>query len=63
MNVTWYVIMFELIKKVFIEILASVPNVCNHTKFTSLINQKCITRSALIDFNPDECNQLLSIYG
>ena len=55
--------MFELIKKVFIEILASVPNVCNHTKFISLINQKCITRSALIDFNPDECNQLLSIYG
>ena len=55
--------MFGLIKKVFIAILASITNVCNHTKFISLINQKCITRSALIDFNPDECNQLVSIYG
>ena len=46
---TWYKIIFELIKKMFIGLLTSlVVNASSHTKCVSLSNQKCKTQLLLI---------------
>ena len=41
--------MFGLIKKLFIGLITGIVSVSNHTKCVSLINQKCMTQSALIN--------------
>ena len=46
--------MFELIKKMFIGLLTSVVSVSNHTKYTSLTNQKCMAQPTFINLHPDE---------
>ena len=52
--------MFRLIKQVFAallilsESLASMSNVFNFTTYISSNNQPCMTRTFLIDSNPDE---------
>ena len=43
MKGTQYKIMFEVIKKMFIVLLANIVNVSNHTKRVLLSNQKCMT--------------------
>ena len=58
MNRTWYKIMFELIKKIFVGLLTGLVNWSNHTKFVSLSNQKCITQPTLINLDPNVyCHQ------
>ena len=54
--------MFEIIKEVFIVLLASVVNASNHTKYVSLSNQKFETQQTLINLHPNECNQELHYY-
>ena len=49
--------MFGFIKKMLIELLASIVNASNHTKCTPLNNQPCVARPTLINLNPDECTQ------
>ena len=47
--------MFRIIKQVFIALLSFSGSLA--TKYTSLNNQPCMTRPALIDLNPDKHNQ------
>ena len=60
--------MFGFINKMFIALLsfsgwlASIGNISNWTICISLNNQPCMTRSTLIDLNPDEYNQGLGYY-
>ena len=45
--------MFELIKKIFIRLLAKVAvNASSHTKCASLSNQKCEIQHTLINLHP-----------
>ena len=53
MNRTWYKIMFELIKKIFVGLLTGLVNWSNHAKFVSLGNQKCMTQPTLINLDPN----------
>ena len=54
MKGTWYKIMFQLIKKVFIWFLAGVVSASNHTKRVSLRNHKCMTQAILVNLHPNE---------
>ena len=60
----------------FIMLLNDIVSASNHTKCTSLSNQKCMIEPTLINLHPHECNHyypftvkldrwqsLLSIYG
>ena len=49
--------MFELIKKIFIGLLTGLVNGFNHTKCTSLSNQKCMTQPSIINLHPNEYSQ------
>ena len=63
--------MLEIALKIFITLLsfngssADVVKVPGHTKYISLNNQPCLSRSILVDLNPNEPNDLFSllIYG
>ena len=44
----------ELFKKMFIVLLSNIVNGSNHTKFVSLINQKCMIQPTLINLHPNE---------
>ena len=57
MKRTWYKIMFGLIKKIFIGLLTGLVNGSNHTKCTSLSNQKCMTQPSIINLHPNEYSQ------
>ena len=54
--------MFGIIKKMFIVLLTSIVSACNHTKFVSLSNQKCMTQPILINLHPNEYSQELHYY-
>ena len=54
--------MFELIKKLFMELLISIVNGSNHTKCVSLSNQKYMTQPTLINLHPNENSQEFHYY-
>ena len=54
--------MFGLIKKIFIGLLASVVNTCNHTKCVFLSNQKCKIQPTLINLHSNKYSQELHYY-
>ena len=54
--------MFGFIKKMFVVLLTSLINVCNHTKCVSLSNQKCEIHSSLINLLPNGYSQELHYY-
>ena len=45
--------MFEIIKKLFSVLLSSIVNASNHTKCTSLSNQKCKIQPNFINLHPN----------
>ena len=55
--------MFQLIKKIFLELLTGLNNGSNHTKFVFLINQKCMTELSLINLNLNEHIHELHYYA
>ena len=55
-------IMFGIIKKMFIVLLASIVNASNHTKCMSLNSQKCIIQRTLIHLHPKEYSQDFHYY-
>ena len=59
---TWYKIMVELIKKMFIGLLISLENASNHVKCISLSNQKYIIQPTLINLHPVEYSEELHYY-
>ena len=54
--------MFEIIKKIFIGLLISITNASNHTKCTSLSNQKYMNQPTLINLHPSEYSQEFRYY-
>ena len=62
MKITWYKIMFRLIKKIFIGLLSSIVNASYHTKHVSLSNQKCKIQATLINLHPNEYCQEFHYY-
>ena len=50
--------MFELIRKMFIGLLTSIVNVCNHAKCVSF----CMTQLTFISLDPNECTQEFLYY-
>ena len=55
-------IMFGLIKKVFLGLLISIVNACNHTKCVSLSIEKCEIQPTPINLNSNEYSQELHYY-
>ena len=53
MKGTWYKIIFELIKKIFIGLLTDIVSASFHTKCMSLSNQKCMIHPTLINLHPN----------
>ena len=59
----WYIIMFGLIKIIFIGLLSSIVNASNHTKCFSLSNQKRMIQPTLINnLHPNEYIQEFHYY-
>ena len=54
--------MFGIIKKMFIVSSTNIVNASNHTKCTSLINQKCNIQPTLINLHLNEWSQELRYY-
>ena len=54
--------MFGLIKKIFIKLLTGLVNGSNRKKCVSLINQKCMTQTTLINLHPNEYSQEFHYY-
>ena len=54
---TWYKIIVDLIKKIFIKLLISVANASNHAKCVLLSNRKCMIQPTLIILHPNEYSQ------
>ena len=54
--------MFELIKKIFIELLTGLVNGSNHTKCVFLSNQKCMIQPTLINLHLNEYSQEFPYY-
>ena len=46
--------MFRLIKKIFVGLLTGIVSVSNYTKYVSIIDQKCMTQSTLVNLHPNE---------
>ena len=42
--------------------IVSIVNACNHTKYISLSNQKCMIQPTLINLHPHEYNQEFNHY-
>ena len=61
-KITWYEMMFGLIKKIFIGLLTGVVDGSNHTKCISLSNQKCMIQPTLINLHPNEYSQEFHYY-
>ena len=59
---TWCIIMFGLIRKIFIRLLSNIVNTSNHTKCPSLSNQKCMIHPTLINLHPKEYSQDFHCY-
>ena len=55
--------MFEIIKKLFLVLLSSIINASNHTKCTSLSNQKCKIQPNFINLHPNEYSQEFHYYS
>ena len=55
-------IIFGLIKKIFIGLLTGLVNGSNHKKCTSLSNQKCMTQPSIINLHPNEYSQEFHYY-
>ena len=55
--------MFEFIKKMFTELLASIVNASDHIKCISLNNQRCTTQPTLINLRLNKYTQGLSYYS
>ena len=49
--------MFGFIKKIFLGLLTGLVNPSNHTKCVSLSNQKCTTKTTIINLHPHEYTQ------
>ena len=54
--------MFEIIKEMFIVLLASIVNASAHIKCVSLSNHKCEIPPTLINLHPNEYTQELHYY-
>ena len=54
--------MFGVIKKMFMRLLISIFNACNHTKCVLVSNQKCMTQATLINLHPNEYSQEFHYY-
>ena len=57
MKQTWYIITFELIKRIFVRLLTGLVNGSNHAKCGSLSSQNCLTQTYLINLHPTEHSQ------
>ena len=57
MKGTWYKVMFEVIKKIFIGLLISTANASNPTMSILLINQKFMISPTLTNLHPNEYSQ------
>ena len=55
--------MFGIIKKIFMGLLISIANACNHTKCVSLSNQKCMIQPTLINLHPNKYSQEFHYYS
>ena len=55
--------MFELIKKMSMELLISTGNASYHTKCVSLGNQKCMTQPTLTNLHLNEYSQECHYYS
>ena len=62
MKKTWYKILFDLIKKIFIGLLISRANAFNDTKCVSVRNQKCMTEPSLVNLHPNRYGQEFHFY-
>ena len=49
--------MFEIIKKMFIALVASTAYASNHTKCVSLSNQQCGIKPTVINLHPNKYSQ------
>ena len=56
-------LMFGLIKKIFIGLLTGLVNGSNHTKCVSLSNQKCMIQPTFINLHPNEYSQEFHYYS
>ena len=54
--------MFGLTKEIFIGLLICIVNASNHTKCSSLSNEKCMIQPTLINLDPNEYNQEFHYY-
>ena len=54
--------MFGLIKKIFVRLLVSIVNACNHTKCVSLSNQRYVSQPALINLHPNDNSEEFHYY-
>ena len=57
MKITWYKIIFMLIKKIFIGLLTGLVNGSNHTKRVLLRNQKYMAQPTLINLHRNGYSQ------
>ena len=62
MKRTWYEIMINLIRNIFIGLLTGLVKGSNHTKCVSLSNQKCMIQPAVISLYPNEYSQEFHYY-
>ena len=62
MKRTWYEIMINLIRNIFIGLLTGLVKGSNHTKCVSLSNQKCTIQPAVISLYPNEYSQEFHYY-
>ena len=62
-KITWYKIMFGLIKKIFIGLLTGIVFASNRTKCVLLSNQKCMTQPTFINLHLNEYSQEFHCYA
>ena len=62
MKRTWYEIMINLIRNIFIGLLTGLVKGSNHTKCVSLSNQECMIHPAVINLYPNEYSQEFHYY-
>ena len=62
MKKTWYTIIFGIIKKTFIALLASIAYVFNHAKCVSLSNKKCENKPTVINLHLNKSSQEFHYY-
>ena len=58
----WYIIVFGLIKKTFMELLISTVNASDHTNCVSLSNQKCEIQPTFVNLHSNEYSQEFRYY-